>query len=255
MEEIQKLSIIGTGNVGFHLAKALTSKGITVSHVFGRNKETVQEFKEIFGSTIVEEPNDLPIQQTIIVCVSDDSIAPLLNELKQDYAVAYTSGAVNIDSLPHREKLGVFYPLQTFSKSIKLEYSSIPFFIESNNELFQNELFKLASSISTQVTLANSKQREDLHLSAVWVNNFTNHILYLAQDIAQKNKVDFNHLVPLLEETINKLKFKSAFDAQTGPARRGDNKTIEHQLSKLNDDQKKIYQLITESIINTYKND
>ena len=255
MEAIQKLSIIGTGNAGFHLAKALTSKGITVSHVYGRNKETVQAFKELFGSSIVEKPNDLPIDHTILLCVSDDSIAHLLNELNPHYAIAYTSGAVNIDSLPHRERLGVFYPLQTFSKNIELDYSSIPFFIESNNELFQNKLFELASSISNSVTLADSKQRENLHLSAVWVNNFTNHILFQAQEIAKKNNVDFNHLVPLLEETINKLKFKSPFDAQTGPARRGDYKTIEHQLSKLNDDQKKIYQLITDSIINTYKND
>lgn len=255
MKRLQKLSFVGSGNVAFHLAKALTQNDVEVSHIFSRNQISAEEFSLKFDTTIVSDLNDLPESQPILICVPDDSIEAILESLKENYAVAYTSGSVNISSLPDRKNLGVFYPLQTFSKGKQLDYQSIPFLIEANNPAFAEELMHMAKLISSNVRLADSVTREKLHLSAVWVNNFTNHIVHQAQELAIKNDVDFNLLMPLLNETVSKLNTESAFKAQTGPARRGDQHTIDNQLLKLDTNQKAVYQAITESIIKTYKND
>ena len=169
--------------------------------------------------------------------------------------VAYTSGSVALNSLPHRESIGVFYPLQTFSKDLDLDVSQVPFLIEASTEKFGNQLFDLATQLSTSVSYADSQKRKELHLAAVWVNNFTNHIVHIAQKYADENNVDFVLLTPLLKETIHKLDYLSAHDAQTGPARRGDLSILEEHMSKLNGVEKELYQLISKSIQNTYSKD
>ena len=68
------------------------------------------------------------------------------------------------------------------------------------------------------------------------------------KDVVQ-GTIDRNDLI---EETFNNLLNQSAFKAQTGPARRGDKKTIALHHDLLPDELKKIYHTITSSIDKTY---
>lgn len=251
---IQKVSIIGHGNVGHHLAIELAKVGVDVSHISGRNIASSKEFANQIGATACEI-EDLPDNELAIICVPDDAIAEVLNQLKSTTPAAYTSGAVQIEDLPQRENLGVFYPLQTFTKSNALSIREVPFFIEATNTSFANGLMQLATRISDNVQLATSEERKKMHVAAVMVNNFTNHILHLAKKYSEENDINFDHLLPLLSETVQKLDSQSPYDAQTGPARRGDDQTIKEHIDSLDGITKEIYLSLTESIKQTYSSD
>jgi predicted short-subunit dehydrogenase-like oxidoreductase (DUF2520 family) len=132
-----------------------------------------------------------------------------------------------------------------------LNYSPvIPFLIDGNNNVTREIIFRLASSISKSVAIAGDEARLKYHLSAVIVSNFTNHLFALAKEYCDKNKIDFNLFLPLIEETVNRLHYHEPSETQTGPATRGDDSTIQKHLQLLNDfpQLKNIYEVMSESI-------
>ena len=133
------------------------------------------------------------------------------------------------------KQYGVFYPLQTLTEKVSVNMSKVPFCIEASDKKVEKELFNLASTISNQVYLINSEQRKNLHLSAVLVNNFTNLMYAHADDLLKNKGIDFKMLFPLIEETARKITFLSPEEAQTGPARRNDQTTIDEHLRMLKD--------------------
>jgi predicted short-subunit dehydrogenase-like oxidoreductase (DUF2520 family) len=169
-----------------------------------------------------------------------------------DSKIAYTSGTVSLNDLPSHPNLGVFYPLQTFTKEKRIDLKTVPFFVEANNSIFENELDELAKHIGKQSTIANSEQRKQLHIAAVFVNNFTNHLTYLAKEHLEAHHLSWDNLLPLLEETFTKLKDFNPKEIQTGPARRNDQEVLNKHLNELTGDKKNIYKAITDSIIHTY---
>ena len=247
-----KISIIGSGKVATHLATSFIENDIQVSHIYGRNVDRLNALCKSIDAKAVTSIQDLP-NQLCILCISDDAISEVIQKINPTIPVAYTSGSVKISSIKERDNIGVFYPLQTFTKDRKVNFFEIPIFIESNNEYFTQTLFDLAWNISRTVNYATSEERAKLHLAAVFVNNFTNHILCLAQEICAKEGVDFNHLRPLLKETISKIDHQPALNNQTGPAKRRDKQTIDFQENQLSGNVLEVYETLTKSILNTYK--
>lgn len=252
--EITSVTIIGSGNVAHHLGTALKNKGITISHLWSRTKENAEELAAKLGAKVTNL-NDLPENQLAIVCLSDDAIQPTIDKILKNIPIAYTSGSVNLSQISKRNQLGVFYPLQTISKAVDLDLSEVPFLIEATDANFEGKLVQLAKRISSNVHLINSEQRQKLHHSAVWINNFTNHLIHQAQELTERGNLDFELLQPLLKETIRKVESQSAYDAQTGPARRNDLKTMQKHLNELSGTSKELYALLSKSIQETYGND
>jgi predicted short-subunit dehydrogenase-like oxidoreductase (DUF2520 family) len=164
----------------------------------------------------------------------------------------HTSGAISMNKLKSNAKKGVFYPLQTFTKNASIDFSEIPICIEAATKKDENLLKILANSISKNTYLINSTQRKSLHVAAVFVNNFVNHMYYLGEEICNKYNVPFEILHPIIKETASKIESLSPFEAQTGPAKRNDTKTIEEHLAILTANQQEIYKLLTNSITQTY---
>ena len=248
------ITIIGSGNVANQLAKVFTKEGVHVSCIYGRNKLTVQALANEIDAAIIENIKQVP-DQLCIVCVSDDSVVEVINSIPKEIPVAYTSGSIKISAIGDRKNIGVFYPLQTFTKDRSVDFFEIPIFIESNNAYFTSTLFELAWKISRTVEHSSSEKRAELHLAAVFVNNFTNHIVHLAQEYAASQDINFDFLRPLLKETINKLESSSALQSQTGPAKRNDLGVIDSQEKKLDHEMKQVYSVLTKSIIKTYHKD
>lgn len=250
---IDKLSLVGVGNVGSHLHQSFIQEGISVSHVVSRSKPSDALLKQ---SIWVEEVEKLPANQLVIVCVPDDSIQSVLSRIPASCPVAYTSGSVELQHLSDRSELGVFYPLQTFTKGKEVNMFEVPFFIEANSTVFASELFDLAWKISRKVSFASSEDRKKLHVAAVFINNFTNHLAHISKSYLTQHNLDFEHLKPLLKETAHKLETQDPFDAQTGPARRNDQNIIEEHLRLIEDPtQRELYRLFSKSIHQTYFND
>ena len=150
---------------------------------------------------------------------------------------------------------GVFYPLQTFSKERTMRYDNIPFFIEAENPEDLKKLNELGNRISNEVHKLNFASRMQVHMTGVWANNFVNHLYYIAGNICEQNNVPFDVLLPLIQETANKVIEMSPKDAQTGPAKRGDQVIIDRHLEALQDDSRllQIYQILTDSIKRVYE--
>ncbi|MFN5417176.1 MAG: Rossmann-like and DUF2520 domain-containing protein [Flavobacteriia bacterium] len=247
---MKEITIIGTGNVAFHFCNIFTEKKINLQ-LYARNKVTRQEFINKFNLREINSLSQIK-NQFVLVCVNDDEILGLISELDDSNKIAYASGTVELNKLVHKSNLGVFYPLQSFSKERKLDYSHIPFLIEANNEYFNQELFDLAWSISNKVEFANSEKRKKIHLAAVFANNFTNHLLKISKDILDQNEIDWNLLEPLIKETVSKAIELDPDNAQTGPAKRNDLNTIQKQIEQLDSNSKEIYTQVTNSILENY---
>lgn len=230
------IAIIGNGNVGSHLYLALKGK---------------TQVKLINPHTLEGLPEN---PEVIIICVTDDTIREVAKKLPPSTAIiAHTSGSVPLSALDFLDNpTGVFYPLQTFTKGVKLDYSEIPVFIEGSNENTANELKKIASLFSLDVREADSEARRQLHLASVFACNFTNALAGIAKDLLHESGTDFSALFPLMKQTVNKLAFKSPKEAQTGPAARGDFKVIEKHLEMLNrrPDLQEIYSSLSKIISN-----
>lgn len=249
-----RIVLIGSGNVAQHLIKAFAkSEKIDLIQAFSRRNEALTHLLD--SDKITNNFNDLKEADLYIIAVSDDAITKVSSQLPfENRLVVHTSGSVSLDSLDKKNRNGIFYPLQTFSKKAEVDFSQIPLCLESDNETDFELLKNLANTISNNVYAINSEQRKALHVSAVFVNNFVNHLYQMGNEICIENNVPFEILKPLIQETANKIMTLSPNEAQTGPAIRNDKQTIAKHLDFLQDEnQKNIYQILTQSIQNNGK--
>ena len=247
------VSFIGAGNVATHLALNFKSQRVQIHSITSKKNESAKKLAFKVSSKVLEDFDSIPLDCLVIICVNDESIASVIQQIPLTNSIVYTSGNIELNSLPERENMGVFYPLQSFTKDRDLNLSNVPFLIEANNELFGKQIFNLALKLSDHVLYANSEERKKIHLGAVFVNNFTNHLLYLSKEYVDSKQLNWDILKPLLQETIDKLNSVEPFDAQTGPARRNDTKIIQNHLQELEGRTKEIYELISNSIVETYQ--
>lgn len=246
-----QVSIVGAGNVAYHIATAFKAKGISIGHIISKSNSS-HELATQINAKSSNSLADIELNDLVILSVPDDQIAIVLSELPSGMKVAYTSGSVNIVDLPPRDHLGVFYPLQTFTKLRPVHMDEVPILLEANQPVFLNELDDLAHILSDQVYHIDSKNRSHLHVAAVWLNNFTNHMIYQSETYCREHNLDHSLLTPLLNETIRKTTDIGSYKAQTGPARRGDYETIRRHLESMNEEQRELYLKITNSILKTY---
>ena len=253
MKPIKRISVIGAGNVATSVSKAIVNKGFTLVQVIGRKMENVQALlAKLNSEQLIEAVTDFnrlnKEVDCFIVCVND-IVSVLKGFHFKDKLVVHTSGSVGMSVFNGFEKCGVFYPLQTFSKENPIAFDEVPLCIEGNSKEVVDELVELGKILSNKVVELNSQQREVLHLAAVFACNFSNYMYQVADELTTKNKIDFSILLPLINETANKIKKQSPKEAQTGPAKRNDQKTIDKHLAMLeNNPNKELYRLITELI-------
>ncbi|MEN2403088.1 Rossmann-like and DUF2520 domain-containing protein [Flavobacterium sp. MC2016-06] len=249
-----RITLIGSGNVAQHLIKAFAkSELIEIIQVFSRKKENLTHLLD--SKQIVTEYSELQISDLCIIAVSDNAITEVSKQLPfKNQLVVHTSGAAPLQTLDAKNRRGVFYPLQTFSKNKEVDFSIIPICLEAENQDDFKVLETVAKSISNAVFAISSEQRKALHVAAVFVNNFTNHLYQIGQEICEEHQVPFEILKPLIQETSDKINTLNPIGAQTGPAKRHDSSTIEAHLAYLNlDNQKNIYKILTQSIQNNGK--
>ena len=227
--------IIGQGNVATNLDYAFRKKGIACQMVSSR-----------------EGLDELPQANVYIYAVKDEALASVVAQVqgRERSLHLHTSGTMPItvfgDDKPHA---GIFYPFQTFSKARVIEdFSTVPVFFEARGIDDISAVYSLALTITSHVYEATQHDRERLHVAGVFTNNFTNLMYTMAAELLQHTHIPFRALLPLIDETANKIHTLSPRDAQTGPARRGDENVMNHHLELLNDEQRQVYQLLSAAI-------
>ncbi|WP_298510897.1 Rossmann-like and DUF2520 domain-containing protein [uncultured Kordia sp.] len=244
--------ILGAGNIAQHLYTVFqTTESVQVVQVYNRSKKALNYFNDVATTTSLK---NLVEADVYIIAVADDAIASIANKLPfTDRFVTHTSGSASMHVLHKKNRRGVFYPLQTFTKGAQVDFSTIPLCLETAEKADFKVLQNITEAIGSTSYKISSEQRRALHVSAVFVNNFSNHLYRIAHEICEANNVPFKILNPLIQETARKINTITPYMAQTGPAKRGDEETINDHLAKLEKDiHKEIYTLLTQSIAKTY---
>ena len=248
-----KITILGSGNVGTHLAKAFHDAGHQIVQIWSRE----YDHAEALANQVFAEPIDrlkllYPTSDIYILAVADDVLFDLALDLKlREAVVLHTAGSVSMKVLaPISRKHGVIWSPQTFIRDVAMDYSRLPFCIEGSSDEVLRQIRELLTPVSQHIYDIDSQQRQWLHLAAVMTNNFGNAINALAQDMLEEHDIPFEILHPLIEMTAEKLKHGGLWQQQTGPARRQDQKTIDRHRSMLVEDEKvlRLYELMTEII-------
>lgn len=232
------ISIIGYGNVAFHLGKRLREKGIFINQIIGRNAEKAAWLADILSTDFETDFSKIKTDSDIYIIAVSDSAIPLvadkLSQILDNQLVVHTSGSIPSTILePYFKNFGTFYPLQTFSLSSQPDFESIPFFINAPTIHSVDLLKNLGEQIAHNIYEIADDKRIVLHIAAVFINNFTNHLFQIGYDILEKEHLPFDVLKPLILETVHKIQNHKPEDMQTGPAKRGDLVTIEKHLEYL----------------------
>lgn len=253
--------LIGAGNVATHLGRAFHEAGCKIRMVYSRTKESARILAESIGCPYTTDITSIDNEADIyIVSLKDsvlDHILPELVKCNSKALFVHTAGSVSIDiwkGLTHR--YGVLYPMQTFSKQRDINFNNVHFFIEANTEEDTELLIKTASLISRHIFKASSEQRKYLHISAVFACNFANHMYSICEHLLTSHGLPFSAMLPLIDETAEKVHHLSPVSAQTGPAQRNDHNIMNSHLSLLKDEPEiaELYLRISENIHNYQRN-
>lgn len=244
-----RVVLLGTGNIAGFLFEAFSaSKNVQVVQVYNHSAKSLSRFETRVKTTTSLE--DIEEADVYIIAVKDDVISRLAQNLKgKTGLVVHTSGAIPLDTLADCERRGVFYPLQTFSQNKEVGNKNVPFCLEANIPEDLVLMKRMVNEISGTAYEVSSDQRKKLHLAAVFVCNFVNHLYSIGEEICREDELPFKILQPLIQETAEKISDASPYENQTGPAIRNDSTTIQSHLELIpSPENKEIYKLLTQAI-------
>ncbi len=251
---IMKFSIAGTGNVAYQFAKMFLQHGHVIHQIYARDEVKGNLFAQKFNAKFIADAKEFSIENDLVLlAVNDDAIAEVAALIHADIFTVHASGSTSLEVLIQNRK-GVAWPVFSISKSTDLDYSMIPFLIEASDEEGKKFLSNLFQNISSKVFYTTSEQRAKAHIAAVFSNNFVNQMFAIASNILEENDLPFEILLPSIADQLNKIKVLPQSQTQTGPASRGDIKTIEKHLQFLSETPEllQIYTQLTNRILTAY---
>lgn len=252
---MMKVTLIGAGNLATQLGKSLKKAGVIISQVYSRTEESARTLGELLEVEWLTDIKALRDEADIyIFSVKDSVLCELISEVcksRGDKLFLHTAGSMSMSCFEGKAlRYGVFYPMQTFSKTKDVDFECIPVFIESNSIETEDVIRSLANKLTQRVIRLSSADRKYLHLAAVWACNFTNYCYTVASDILGEHGIPFDVMLPLINETTEKIQKISPKEAQTGPAVRGDRNVMSKQLELMNgkEDLQELYKMLSKGI-------
>ncbi|MBX2817646.1 MAG: DUF2520 domain-containing protein [Saprospiraceae bacterium] len=235
------ITIVGSGNVAFTLARGLQKvPDVSVLQILSRNRRSGEQLADMLSCSYSNDAADLHMNTDLcLLCVGDSAITRLAQQLPTfaSCLYAHTSGTVPSTALAQFAHFGVFYPLQTLSKERHIEWNSIPVLITGNDPASTSALSVLATKLGSPTSKIADEQRLVVHLAAVISNNFSTALTAVGAEILKAEGLDPVLLHPLLKEGVAKICELGALKAQTGPAIRQDLTTMDRHLALLKDDE------------------
>lgn len=251
--KIETVSLVGSGNIAHWLVYALKKADVDIRQIYSRQLDHAKELAAKADADAIDSLRDLlPDSDLYIFSVKDDSYETLLSQLPFRLPLAvHTAGSLSIRIFePYADSYGILYPYQSLNKNMDFANVEVPLSVESNDKMVENELFAFAGRLSSTVQLMGEAQRLVLHRAAIFGCNFTNAMYAIAYDILRENNIDWRMILPLLENTLDKVKTMNPHDAQTGPAKRGDQNIIRMHQEALQDERlREIYRLMSDYIM------
>ena len=256
-----KISIVGAGNVSKLVTPKLYKHGHEIHQICNRNIKKAQSIAKKVNAVAIDNLDRLETKiDLLIIMVSDNAISEVASKLKKRFSkssclVVHSSGSISSKELATCKNYGVFYPLQTFKNFKTSDWAEIPILYTANTSPNRKKIKALATSLEMKSVIKSDKQRKAIHLSAVILNNFINHLFCLNNDWLDQNNSDFDLLIPLIQKTISNASEKDACKVQTGPAKRNDHEVIDAHLKSLtkHPQLKHLYKIFSDSIQKKYQ--
>jgi predicted short-subunit dehydrogenase-like oxidoreductase (DUF2520 family) len=244
---------IGAGNLATRLSTVFKEKGFFIEQVYSRSEKSAKTLAEKLQTNYTNSTKEiLKHADVYFVAIKDSAFEEVLPQINfQNKLLVHCSGSMPLSCLEnYSENIGVFYPLQTFSKDREVDFAEIPVFVEANSPENEKKLVQMAEKISGRASVLNSEKRLNLHISAVFACNFVNHFYTIAAEVLKSKEIPFEVLNPLILETARKVQNLEPVLAQTGPAVRFDENVISKHLDALQEfpEFQKLYELVSESI-------
>ncbi len=247
------LSIIGSGNIAHFFAMRCIEAGHFIHEIISTNKVTGEDLAQKCNSQYQADYTK-STNTTFLLAIPDDAIRALAKStFFQGKRVIHTSGSIGIEEIRNMcDHLSCLWPIYSIQKDNLPTRQDIPFILQSSNENSRRKTVSLAKCLTNNLTEATDEQKSILHLNAVLVNNFTNHLFAQSEKLLKKHKLSFDLMQPIIENTVEKLKTSPPKALQTGPAQRGDSSTINAHLDILAQDAplQELYRQISHSIEN-----
>lgn len=248
-----KLVLIGSGNTAHILGQRSMIAGHQILQVYSRDPQHAADLAAVLKTKSTSIPGDIDDTADLyLVALKDEALYQIASWLHLDpRPVAHTAGTVPMKTLePVSSNFGVLYPLQSLRKE-SLQVAELPLLIDANTTANLDLLRLFAESLTNRVQVADDEYRRKIHLAAVAANNFTNYLFTLTEDFCKREKIDFQLLLPLIRETVQRLGHLSPAEVQTGPASRNDRDTIDKHLGMLTNypELMAVYEQFTEQII------
>lgn len=249
-----KVVIVGSGNVATVLGRKIKKAGHEIIQVLNRTMSHAKALGEELGCAYTDNKYEIYMDADLyLLAVSDivlydmEKLTPIGTKL-----TVHTAGSVPMDvSEKVTLNYGILYPLQTLRKEMD-DVADVPLLVNGNTPENTAIIEQFARTLSNTVSITNDEERLKLHVAAVIVSNFTNHLYALAEDFCKKENADFRMLMPLIQETARRVITHSPAKVQTGPAIRNDIFTLDKHLRLLTNypKLKYVYLKLTDSIMN-----
>lgn len=249
-----EISIVGSGNVAWHLAKFFHQNGHRIGTIYNRTMATGQQLAAEVEAGFLPLNGEISSKSDLLIlAVKDDVIVETVAKIQPNSGtiVLHTAGATPLSVLDKFDRYGVIYPPQSLSKEVTVNLAEIPFAIEGSDYQVQQHIIQLMQSLAPKSFACDTRQRLTLHVGAVFVNNFVNALYQIGYNLLADAELDFELLRPIILETAKKAQNNIPKDVQTGPASRNDKKTINRHLELLsnNETTKEIYQQLTSFLV------
>lgn len=234
---IETALIVGAGRLAWSLIPAMQQAGVQVKGIISKTYSEAKRYSNTYSINNYIPGQKFPDADIVILTVPDSAIEEVAKELSPTLnghqILVHTSGSISLGALGAYSGTGVFYPMQAFTKDsvVLFNHPDIPLFVEGANELVKTQLLDLARKLSGRVQLLDSEARRKLHLGAVIACNFSNLMYRLTDELTPE--VDFGVFESLIRNQVELAMKLGPAAAQTGPAVRGDQQTIEAHLQML----------------------
>lgn len=258
---ISKIVVLGSGNVAYHLVKALSISNFTILQIFSRNQKTGKELAKLCKSKFTDKISSITKDADAYFFAMNDTANETISSqisISKDKLLLHTAGSLSMNIFKDKtNNYGVFYPFQTFTKNIDCDFSKVPICIEASNTPSLKKIKYIAIQLACKSIEIDEEKRKKLHLAGVFASNFMNHCIYIGENILEKSDIGKELLEPLLKQSFKKTLSVGAKDSQTGPAIRMDHQIIGKHIDLLGEKstESEIYKIISKSIYKTYNID
>ena len=249
-----RIVLVGAGNMATAIACSLKESGNVPVAVWSRTLESAALLGGRVGCAFTDDLASLPIADIAIISVADNALRDVAAAVAERFPHAlllHTAGSIHMDVLHEAgaTRYGVLYPMQTVNKNSPVSLRNITTFIEGCDDAVTAQIEKVAAMVSDKVVYATSEQRCSLHVAAVFACNFPNAVYNMAYELMQRNGLPFDAMLPLIDEAARKVHRMSPLEAQTGPARRGDENVMNAHKSMLDSELANIYETLSNYIM------